>query len=213
MHVPDGFLSPATYLTITVVDSGLWFYAIRQTSKNLSRKQIPVLAALTAFAYIISSVQFPIPASTSIHLTGIPLLALKLGLWNSFLSFSFVFLLQAVLFGLGGITSFPLNSFALGFIGPLVVVSVHRLFTNRIHSNLSIAITTTLGILSSALVIGLILGLQPILAKNLNGEPLFFPYDWTVVLPSILLGNLPVVLLEIIVTIPLYNFLERIERR
>jgi cobalt/nickel transport system permease protein len=142
--------------------------------------------------------------------------------------FSFIFFLQTIFLGLGGITSLPLNSISMGFFGTLSVVLIQKMFMNTknlsvkddasvrevgrtIKTNVFIVLSTIAGILVSGIMLGLILGLQPWIAKNAMGQPLFFPYSWNVVLPSILIGNIPVIILESIVTIPLYHFLNKME--
>src|SRR6218665_971829 len=107
MHIPDGFLSPQTYLPAYALAAGAWWWAARGVATRLDEHTVPQLAALTALSYGLGLVMLPIPGGTSGHLVGVAMLALLFGTRLAFLAYSLVLLLQSLLFGAGGITALP----------------------------------------------------------------------------------------------------------
>ena len=120
MHIPDGFIAPQVYLPAYGVAAGLWTYGLRRLRAVLREETIPRLAVLTAFCFVVTMVMLPLPGGTSVHATGIALLALLFGVWTAFVAFSIVLLLQALLFGAGGVTALAVNALAMGMVGSLV---------------------------------------------------------------------------------------------
>ena len=67
MHIPDGYLSPQTYLPAFAVMIPVWAYASKQVSRNLRSRQIPLLALGAAFSFVIMMFNVPIPGGTTGH--------------------------------------------------------------------------------------------------------------------------------------------------
>jgi cobalt/nickel transport system permease protein len=53
-----------------------------------------------------------------------------------------------------------------------------------------------LATMTAALLTGLLLGLQPLIARDAGGDPLYFPFGWSTVLPAVLLPHAAVGILE-----------------
>ena len=51
MHIPDGYLSPQTYVPFWGASIICWSVALRKVKKELSTKQIPYLAMASAFSF------------------------------------------------------------------------------------------------------------------------------------------------------------------
>lgn len=204
MHIPDGFLSPKTYISLYVINTPFWIYSIKNL--KIKKKEVPHFALLTGFSFIVNSIQFPLPGGTSIHLTGMVIITRILGLWKTYLIYSTIFIVQAIILKIGGITGFPLLTLSLGFIGPFTVHFLHKYL--KINESLKILLQNFLGITISLILISLILGLQPLIASY-NNKPLFFPYTWDVTLPVMLISHIPVVIIETIVSILFFKFYER----
>ena len=124
MHIPDGFISPQTYLPAYAVAGCAWVYAARRVRHALGDETVPRLAVLTALVYALSLVMLPLPGGTSVHALGVGLLALLFGIWTAFLAYSLVLALQALLFGAGGLTALPINALAMGLAGAATAVGV-----------------------------------------------------------------------------------------
>ncbi len=207
MHIPDGFLSPETYTTFYAINIPLWLYTFKKKIQKLNLKEFPQLAILAGFTFIITTVQFPIVGGTTIHLLGIVLLTLISGLWNTYLVYSIVFLLQFLLLGIGGITGYPLLVFSNGFLAPLIVLILNKIFKKTIKSEknlyfyFSIIAMNFISITISTIFVGFILGIQPLIAIDEQNKPLYFPYIYKVSIPAMFIGHIPVMIIESLITI------------
>jgi len=199
MHIPDGFLSPATYLSTGAVALGAWSWAGRGLWSRLETEAVPRLGVLTALAYGLGLVMLPLPGATSGHLIGVPLLALVFGVRQAFLAYSLVLLLQCLLFGVGGITALPVNALAIGLIGAIAARGVFCLL-RRVNETLAVMVAAWSSVVVAAIALGVILGLQPLIAHDAEGKPLFFPFGWSIVLPAIVLPHLLIGIGEAVVT-------------
>jgi cobalt/nickel transport system permease protein len=185
MHIPDGFLSPQTYLPAYAVAAVAWWAAGRGLRARLDETLVPRLAALTALVYALGLVMLPLPGGTSVHAVGVALLALCFGARLAFLGYSLVLLLQSLLFGAGGITALPVNALAIGGAGALVTLAVFHALRGW-NETAAVLLATWCAVMASAALVGLVLGLQPWLAHRPDGTPLYFPFGLPVVLPAVL---------------------------
>ncbi len=205
MHIPDGFLSPQTYLPAYALAAGAWAWAARGLRERLDETTVPRLAMLTALAYGLGLVMVPVPGGTSGHMLGVALLALIFGVRLAFLAYSLVLLLQALLFGAGGITTLPINALAMGLIGATVAVATKSLLA-RFNETAAVAIAAWLSVVLSAIVVALVLGIQPLIAHQPDGTPLFFPFGIEITLPAILLPHLVIGIGEAALTVPIWRY-------
>lgn len=134
MHLADGIVSApvlagGTALALAGVAIGL---------KNTDYEQIPQVAVLSAALFVASLIHVPIgPGQVHLILNG--LAGLILG-WAVFPALLIAFLLQAILFGYGGITVLGVNTFNMA----VPAVFCHYLFAaalGRAHSRPAIFIT------------------------------------------------------------------------
>jgi cobalamin biosynthesis protein CbiM len=123
MHIPDGFLSPQTYLPAWGLAAAAWWLAVRGLRHRFDEETIPRLAVLTALAYGLGLVMLPLPGGTSGHALGVAPMALIFGIVPAFLAYSLVLLLQALLFGAGGITALGVNALSMGLAGATAAVA------------------------------------------------------------------------------------------
>ncbi|KXU37846.1 cobalamin biosynthesis protein CbiM [Cephaloticoccus capnophilus] len=208
MHIPDGFLSPATYLSAGAVAVGGWAWAGRGLGSRLEAEAVPRLAVLTALAYGLGLVMLPLPGATSGHLIGVPLLALVFGVRQAFLAYSLVLLLQSLLFGAGGITALPVNALVIGLLGALTARGVFSAL-RRVSEAGAVMLAAWCAVVISAAALGAILGLQPLIAHDAQGRPLFCPFGWAVVLPAILLPHLLIGVAEAALTWMVWCFAKK----
>ena len=97
-------------------------------------------------------------------------------------------LLQAVLFGAGGVTALPLNALAMGLVGSLVAWGAYRVL-RPVHEVTALVAAGWLSVNLSALLLALALGLQPVIAHGPDGHPLFFPFDLSITIPAVMLPH------------------------
>ncbi len=188
MHIPDGFLAPQVYGPAYGVAGVLWAAGLRRLRRTLEPAVMPRLAVATAAAYVLMLVAIPLPGGTTAHITGVGMLAVLFGAWQAFLSLSLVFLIQALMLGDGGVTALPVNALAVGLGGALAARAA-RCCCGRWRTAALFA-AGWLGTVVPAVLVALVLGWQPRLARDADGQPLFFPFGWTVTLPAIVLPHL-----------------------
>lgn len=200
MHIPDGFLSPQTYLPAYAVAAAAWVWAARGLRESLDETTVPRLAMLTALAYGLGLVMLPIPGGTSGHALGVAILALVFGVRSAFIAYSLVLLLQSLLFGAGGVTALAVNALTMGLVGSAAAVGVRKLLKG-IGETVSISLAAWVSVLLAGLLVALILGIQPLIAHKPDGSPLFFPFDLSVTLPAVLLSHAVIGLGEAVLTV------------
>jgi cobalt/nickel transport system permease protein len=212
MHIPDGFLSPQTYLPAYALCAGLWAVGMRRLKASLNEETLPWLAVMTALSFVLMMVALPLPGGTTVHAAGIGLMALSFGVWMSFLAVSLVLAMQALLFGDGGITALPVNALAMGLAGSLAAWLAWR-GLRRLHEGLALFVAGWLSIVLPALVVALVLGIQPLIAHDEVGRPLFFPFGLPVTMPAVLVPHALVGLGEGLLTLLGYRYLTRLRAR
>ena len=194
MHIPDGYLGPSTFIFFYIIMIPLWFVASRKVEKNLKAKQIPWLAFGVAFSFVIMMFNFPAPGGTTGHAVGAAILALTLGPWFGFLGVTGALLIQCLLFGDGGITTFAANSFNMGLVMSFVSYYVYKLLATRAsllsrRRWLAAAASGYIGLNAAALCCAMELGLQPMLYHTANGSPLYAPFPLSVTIPAMMISH------------------------
>ena len=212
MHIPDGFISPQTYLPLYAVAGVAWAYGARRLRRELDADALPTLAVMTALSFVLMMIALPLPGGATAHAAGIGLLAVSFGGWMGFLAITLVLAMQALLFGTGGITALPVNALAMGLVGSFAAAGVWRLL-GRFHETTALFLAGWLSIVLPALLVALTLGMQPRIAHDAQGAPLFFPFGLTVTLPAIVLPHLLVGVAEGLLTVLGYRYFTRLRAK
>ena len=208
MHIPDGLISPQTYLPALALAAPLWLLAGRRLKARLGDEALPRLAVFTALAFLLSTLMLPLPGGTSGHAVGVGLLALVFGPWIAFMAYSLVLLLQAVVVGAGGITALPVNALAMGLVGAWVTVGLHAAL-RRLGEAVAVVVAVWAGVMVAALILALVLGLQPSIAQAPDGTPRFFPFGPAVTLPALLIPHALIGAGEAALTLLVYRHARR----
>jgi len=217
MHIPDGYLGPQTYGTAYAVMVPIWTWASRRVSRTLKMRQVPVLAMGAAFCFLVMMFNVPIPGGTTGHAVGSVLVAILLGPWAAVLAVSLVLLVQALLFGDGGITSYAANCLNMAVIMPFAGWWVFRLVGAGAPPGskrrwLAAAVGGYVGLNAAALSASLMLGLQPLIAHDAAGRPLYAPFGLSVTVPVMMAEHLLLFgVVEALITASVLAFLERTE--
>jgi cobalt/nickel transport system permease protein len=212
VHVPDGFLSPQTYGPAYAVATGCWALGLRRLRRRLDEQTIPRLAVLTALAFALMAVAIPLPGGTSVHGSGIALLAVLFGVWPTFMALSLVLLMQAVLFGEGGVTALPVNALAMGLAGAATARAVHRL-VRPASETAALFLAGWLSVVVASILVATVLGIQPLIARDAAGDPLFFPFGLGTVLPAVVVPHLLLGIGEGILTVLVVRIVRRLDRK
>jgi len=189
MHIPDGYLGPATSGAFYVMMIPLWVAASRIAKKTLKAKQVPLLAIGAAFSFVIMMFNVPIPAGSTGHAVGGVLVAILLGPWAALIAITVALVIQALLFGDGGITAFGANCFNMAAVIPFVGYGTYRLIagaapTPSTRRVIAAGIAGYLGINAAALCAGVEFGLQPHLCHSAAGQSLYCPYGLRIAVPA-----------------------------
>ena len=159
--------------------SPLWLIAGRLLKRVLASRHVPFLALGAAFSFVIQMFNIPLPGGTSGHLVGSTLIAIVIGPWAAFIAVSITLVIQAVLFGDGGITAIAANSFNIAFAMPFSGYYLFKLLSYRTtHDStwliLSAGTAAYISLNIAALLVGIELGIQPLIAHAPDGRPLYF---------------------------------------
>ncbi|WP_187647594.1 energy-coupling factor ABC transporter permease [Nitrosophilus labii] len=205
MHIPDGFISPITYIPAYAASAVLWYIASKKV--EIDSQNVSFLATLSALSFVFMMIAIPLPGGTSAHLSGIALLALIFGPWLSFVAASLVLVVEALIFGEGGVTTLGINILAIAFVGSFSSYYVYKVLKRR-NETLAIFLAGWVGVNLSAVFIAFLLGIQPIIA-SIDGKPLFFPFDIKTTTLAIMVPHMLIGLVEGAVTVILYRFLKK----
>lgn len=186
MHIPDGFLSPSTYLPATVAAIPLLIIAWKKTKEAINDESFALLSSLTAFSFVIMMFNIPIPGGTSGHAIGAAILAMLFGPWVAAFCLSLTLFIQALVFGDGGLSVFAINSLAMGFVASFVAFYVHKLLTKRVNKNIVWFIAGWSGIVAASVIVAVALGIQPLLGVDAAGHPIYFPFGLNVTIPAVI---------------------------
>jgi cobalt/nickel transport system permease protein len=203
VHIPDGFISPQTYIPSIAIGAAL--LAIAYKKIDLDAEKIPLIAGVSAISFVMMLIAIPFPGGTTMHLSGIAIISLLFGPWIAFSSISLVLLIQALLFGEGGITSYPINIIAMAFVGSFSSYWFYKLFAYR-SKNIAIFMAGWTSIFFPSILIAIVLGIQPLVA-SVDGTPLYFPFGLSVTLPSVVIPHIFIAIIEGLVTLSSVKFL------
>lgn len=194
MHIPDGYLGPPTYLASLAACVPLWGLAARRVKATLAARRAPLLAISAAFSFVVMMFNVPLPGATTGHAVGGVLIAILVGPWGAALSISIALIIQALLFGDGGITAIGANSLNIAFVMPFFGVGLYRwlsrAFSSRKGRAFSAAISAWLGLTVAAFTTALMFGIQPLLHTGGDGRALYAPYPLSVTVPAMVLEHL-----------------------
>jgi cobalt/nickel transport system permease protein len=188
MHIPDGYLGPQTYGVLYAIMAPIWALASRIVRRTLSQREVPFLALGAAFSFVIMMFNIPIPGGSTGHAVGGVIVAILLGPWAALIAISIALVIQALLFGDGGITAIGANCFNMAFVMPMTGYLVYRLISMGSAATsrrrwIAGAVAGYVGLNLAAITTAIMFGLQPLLGKGSDGQPLYFPYPLRVAVP------------------------------
>jgi cobalt/nickel transport system permease protein len=214
VHIPDNYLSPATCAVMGAAMAPVWTVAVRRVSAEVEKARIPLLGIGAAFAFLLMMFNVPLPGGTTGHAVGGTFLAVVLGPWSACLSLTIALLLQALLFGDGGILAFGANAFTMAFVIPFAGYGMYKLLMRIVKrpgfEPAALAAGSYLAINLGALAAAVLLGMQPLLARDSAGFPLYCPYPLSIAIPAMLAPHLAVAgVVEAIFTVALVAFIRK----
>lgn len=116
MHMADALISPVVGGAMYLASGGIGTLSVKKLEKNLDDYKIPLMGVMGAFVFASQMINFTIPGTgSSGHIGGGLLLAALLGPYGGFLAMASILLIQALMFGDGGLLAYGCNVFNLGF--------------------------------------------------------------------------------------------------
>lgn len=194
MHIPDGYLSPQTTIPAFVGMVPIWGVAFNKVKKKLSEKRIPTLALCAAFSFTIMMFNVPVAGGSSAHAVGAVFIAILLGPWAATVSVSTALLIQALVFGDGGVMAFGINCLNMAVVMPFTGYALYRAIAGKAQpgsrrSLVGSFIGSYAGLNLAALCAAVEFGIQPLLFRAADGTPLYCPYPLSVSVPSMLFAH------------------------
>lgn len=130
LHIPDGFVSARLAVLGWLLAFPPLAIALSR-SRSLDERFVPVAGILAAFVFAAQTLQFPIPGGTSGHLVGASLVTILLGASMGMVVLSAVLLLEAVVFGTGGLLALGWNSVNMVVVMGLIGAGTYHLLRQR----------------------------------------------------------------------------------
>ncbi len=215
MHIPDGYLGPNTYIAFWIIMIPIWYYAGKKLSTELRSKQVPLLALAAAFSFVIMMFNIPVPGGSTGHAVGGAIVGIVLGPWAAVIAISVALVLQALMFGDGGITAIAANCFNMAVVMPFVAYYAYKFISanSEITSSRRVIAAGIAGYISltlAATFTGFEFGIQPILNHTPEGVPLYMPYTLSITLPAMVLEHaLGFSILEALITALIFAYIQR----
>lgn len=217
MHIPENYLSPATCAVMTVAMVPVWVHAVKKVRKEMPKEKIAMIGVGAAFSFIGMMFNVPLPGGTTGHAVGGTLIASVLGPDAACIAVSVALLLQALLFGDGGILSFGANCINMAFAMPYLGYFLYKLIMKALakgnepkitHRLIGAGVGSYAGINAAAMLAAFEFGIQPYLFHNEAGQALYCPYGLNIAFPSMMIGHLTIFgLAEVIFTVAVLAFI------
>ncbi|MBI5217493.1 MAG: cobalt transporter CbiM [Bacteroidia bacterium] len=194
MHIPDGYLSPQTYIPLAGVFVAVAAVAVKKVKKEVSAKSIPYLGMASAFSFLIMMFNLPIPGGTTGHAVGSAVIAIILGPWATVIAVSVALIIQALIFGDGGITAIGANCVNMAIFMPFAAYFTFKLINLKSQKPLRIFIASFisgyLSLVLASILTAIEFGIQPIIATSADGKALYCPYNLSIAIPAMAIEHL-----------------------
>lgn len=194
MHIPENYLSPSTCAVMTVAMAPVWYKASKNIKANLKPEKLPMIGVGAAFSFVAMMFNIPIAGGSSGHAIGGTLLAILLGPDAACIAVSVALLIQAVLFGDGGILAFGANCYNMAFVLPFAGYYIYRFICGKSEKKskkiVAAFISSYIAINLAALCAAIEFGIQPVLFHDAGGNALYCPYDLSISIPAMLAEHL-----------------------
>ena len=215
MHIPDGYLSPATCGVMYGAAAPFWYVASTRVRQALTGRTVPVLALFAAFSFVLMMFNIPLPGGTTGHAVGGTLLAIVLGPWAAVIGISVVLGIQALFFGDGGLMALGANCFNMAIVLPLVGYFIYKVISSNSEATstrrlVAAVLASYTALVVAAFVTSIEFGLQPHFFHAADGTPLYSPYGLDKAIPAMMGGHLIIAgPVEAIVTGLVFAYLQR----
>jgi cobalt/nickel transport system permease protein len=176
MHIPDGYLSPVTCIVLFLLVLPFWVRGVQKLRQKMNARNIPLIALMAAFSFVIMMFNLPLPGGTTGHAVGGALVAILLGPEIATMAISIALLIQAIFFGDGGILAFGANCFNMAVVLPYVSYAIHQAIIRSVPKGSprwvwGAAVGGYVGLTAAAFFTSVEFGIQPMLFPPADGSP------------------------------------------
>ena len=197
MHIPDGFIPITQCIIYYVILIVALYFSVKWARSNLDEKRIPLLAVLAAGIFAIMSMNMPIPFGTSGHMVGGALVAIVfLAPEAAVLVFTVVLLIQALIFGDGGLTALAANVINMGIVGGAVGLYTFKALNTKIGNYPAVGIAAWLATVLAALACAIEMSIAGTFPINIG-------------IPSMVLYHLFIGIIEAVLTVVVVAALDK----
>lgn len=189
MHISDGVLT----LEVAIVSSIVAFSFFVYSFKNLLNEKIALASAFSALFFVTSFIHIPF-GPTQIHLMLIGFIGIFLGSVAIF-SISLALILQALLLGFGGLSSIGANILVMGVSSYLVFLLFKLEIFKKLNEKIKFFLIGFSGVFISSFILFFLL--------------IFSKEEYIKVAYSILIVNIPTMILEGLVTLFLFLYIKK----
>ena len=194
MHIPDGYLSPQTTIPAFAVMVPFWGASFHKVKMELEKKDVPQLALCSAFAFLTMMFNVPVAGGSSAHAVGAVLISILLGPWAAVISVSTALLIQALVFGDGGIMAFGMNCLNMAVVMPFAGYGLYKLIAGKSRTGSARNLVAAFfggyfGLNLAAFCASVEFGIQPLLFRDAAGQPLYCPYPLSVSIPAMMFAH------------------------
>ena len=213
MHIPENYLSPSTCAVMTAAMVPVWTYSIKKVKAEIPKVKMPLLGIGAAFSFLGMMFNIPLPGGTTGHAVGGTLIAILTGSPSAgCIAVTIALLIQALLFGDGGILAFGANCFNMAFMLPFIGFALYKFIWEKTGKRkFGAAVGSYVGINVAAFCAAIEFGIQPILFTDAAGKALYCPYPLSISVPAMMIGHLTLFgIAEIVLTTAILAFVEKI---
>jgi len=194
MHIPDGYLSPVTSIIMFIIVLPFWVIGVRKLHEKATSKNVPLVALIAAFSFVIMMFNVPLPGGTTAHAVGGALAAIVLGPEIATMAISIALVIQAFFFGDGGILALGANCFNMAVVLPYVSYAIYQAFSKNQPTTskrriAGAALGGWAGLTVAAFFAAVEFGIQPMLFHTANGTPLYAPYPLSISIPAMVIPH------------------------
>lgn len=201
MHIPDGYLDLRICLVFYILSIAYLSIALVRVRGRVGEDYIALLTALSLLIFAGQLFDWPVPGGTTAHFTGGALAGILLGPFGGALVMTLVLVIQALVFGDGGLLTLGANIWNMGVIAPLVGYLTYSLL-KKLAGYRGALLGALLGGYLSSIVAAFFAGLE-------LGLSTIFIYPLTITIPAMVLYHMGFGLIDGIVCLGVIWYITR----
>lgn len=195
MHIPDGFLDPWVLAGCFVLAAAAIGFSSWRLNGRLDGARVPLLGVVSAGIFAAQMLNWPIPGGTSAHFVGGAFAAILLGPYLGCLAMASVVVVQAFVFGDGGVLALGANLLNMAVVDVFVGYALFRALVG-LGESIAAFVAGWGAITVSAAAVGLQAGLSST-----------FAYDLATTLTVMTAGHAVLGLVEGLITVLVVRYL------